>query len=135
MSGSFLDTNVLLYAEDIRSPEKRERAQNLIDQISRSENAVLSLQVLQEYFAAATRKLGLSTDFVEKRIQQYAGWQVVTLKADDLLAAITLPRHFQFSIWDALIVHAALISGCEFLYSEDLQHGQRIGNLQIVNPF
>ena len=55
--------------------------------------------------------------------------------SDDLLAAIDLHRLHGFSIWDALVVRAALVSRCRVLYTEDLQHGQRIDGLEVVNPF
>ena len=131
MSAVFVDTNVLLYADDVRAPAKRERAQSLLDEIAAEENGHVSIQVLQEYFAAATRKLGLSVDDARERVEKYARMNVVRPE----LAAIEIYRRYQFSIWDALIVRAALIAGCETLYSEDFQDGQRIDNLQIVNPF
>ena len=70
------------------------------------------MQVLQEYFAVATRKLGLSADFVQERVETYARFDIVILQPADLLAAIDLHRQHQFSIWDALIIRAALISNC-----------------------
>lgn len=133
--GSFLDTNVLVYADDIRFPEKRERAKSLIKQFSSAQTAFVSMQVLQEYFSIATSKLGLEAGFAQKRVEQYSDLNVVPLETPDLLKAIDLHIRYQFSIWDALIVRAALISDCETLYTEDLQHGQRIGNLTILNPF
>jgi predicted nucleic acid-binding protein len=60
---------------------------------------------------------------------------VIRLEPGDILEAIDLHQRYQFSIWDAFIVRAALIADCETLYTEDLQHGQRIGNLTILNPF
>ena len=77
------------------------------------------MQVLQEYFAVATQKLGLSAEFARERVQRYVRFDVVILKPTDLLEAIDLHIRYQFPIWDALIVRAALIAGCETLYSED----------------
>ncbi|HYU25939.1 MAG TPA: PIN domain-containing protein [Thermoanaerobaculia bacterium] len=134
-AASFVDTNVLLYADDIHAPAKRERAESLIKQITDARSGCLSMQVLQEYFAVATQKLGLSAEFARERVERYVRFDVVILKPADLLAAIALHQRYQFSIWDALIVRAALISGCETLYSEDFQNGQRIEKLTIVNPF
>lgn len=65
----------------------------------------------------------------------YSRLDVVRLEPVDLLGAIDLHRLYSFSIWDALIIRAATISGCRRLYSEDLQAGFRIENLEIVNPF
>lgn len=135
MSAVFVDTNVLLYADDTRVPAKRERAQSLLKQIAAEENGYVSIQVLQEYFAAATRKLGLSVDYAQERVTNYAVMSVVRPRLADVLAAIELHRRYKFSIWDALIIRTALIVRCETLYTEDFQNTQRIGSLQIVNPF
>lgn len=132
---SFVDTNVLVYAEDRDEPEKRERARDLLHELIPSRNAVLSLQVLRELFAASRSKLGLDASEAKNRVETYARLDVVELGLDDLLAAIDLHRLHQFSIWDALIVRAALIARCRILYSEDMQDGQRIEGLEIRNPF
>jgi predicted nucleic acid-binding protein len=132
---TFLDTNVLLYADDIHALAKRDRAESLIKEITDARSGHVSMQVLLEYFAGATRKLRLSVDFAQERVEEYARFKIVILKPADLLAAIDLHRQHQFSIWDALIIWAALVSNCDTLYSEDLQDGRRIDGLTIVNPF
>ena len=131
----FVDTNVLLYADDRADVHKQERAQSLIREIVRDRNGRLSLQVLQEYFAASTRKLGMDPEAARRRVEIYSRLDVVRLEVVDLLASIDLQRLYGFSICDALILRAALISGCRQLYTEDLQHGFRIENLEVVNPF
>jgi predicted nucleic acid-binding protein len=95
----------------------------------------ISLQVLQEYFAAATRKLSMDAEVARRRIELYSRFDVVRLDPGDLLAAIDLHRLHRLSIWDALILRAAILSGCRRLYTEDLQTGFRIENLEVVNPF
>jgi predicted nucleic acid-binding protein len=132
---AFVDTNVLLYADDRADPRKRERAQELIREVVRDRNGRLSLQVLQEYFSAATRKLGLDAEAARRRVEIYSRLDVVKLEVVDLFGAIDLHRLHRLSIWDALILRAALISGCRRLYTEDLQHGFRIETLELVNPF
>jgi predicted nucleic acid-binding protein len=132
---AFLDTNILLYADDGAESVKREQAQTLIRRVLRDGNGRISLQVLQEYFAVATRKLGIEASMARRRVELYARMDVVRLEPNDLLAAIDLHRLHQFSIWDALILRAAMISGCRVLYTEDLQAGFRLDSLSIVNPF
>ena len=131
----FVDTNVLLYADDKAVPAKCKRAQDLIKEVFRERNGWLSIQVLQEYFAVATKKLGLDPELARQRVEVYSKMEVVAFSAADVLAAIDLHRLYRFSIWDSLIVRAALIAGCRKLYSEDLQAGFRIERLEIVNPF
>lgn len=132
---SFVDTNVLFYAEDLDAGSKRTRAQDLLRELAASRNAVLSLQVLREFFATSRSKLGLDADQAKRRTRTYARLEVVDLSLEDLFSAIDLHRLHQLSIWDALIVRAALVSRCRVLYSEDLQDGRRIDNLEIRNPF
>lgn len=131
----FVDTNVLVYADDPADPVKREKAKNLLRQVAREKSGRLSLQVLQEYFAVAIRKLGMDAAAARQGVELYAQLDVVRLEPVDLFGAIDLHRLYGLSIWDALILRAALISGCRRLYTEDLQGGFRIENLEVVNPF
>lgn len=132
---AFVDTNVLVYADDAADPAKGERARNLIRELALDGRLCLSLQVLQEYFAVMTRKLRRDVPAARRRIELYAGLEIVRMDAGELLAAIDIHERYGLPIWDALIIRAALISGCETLYSEDFQHGFRIGGLEVVNPF
>lgn len=131
----FVDTNVLVYADDARDPVKQASARALLRRLLGARNGKLSVQVLQEFFAAATSKLGLDAALARRRIEIFSHLDVVRLDADDVLAAIDLHRLHELSIWDALIVRAAILSGCRTLYTEDLQHGRRFEGLQIVDPF
>jgi predicted nucleic acid-binding protein len=131
----FVDSNILVYADDLSAGAKRDRARELIRESMETGTGVLSLQVFQEYFAVATKKLGISAEGARQRIALLSRLDVVVLGVEDLLAAIDLHRLHQFSIWDALVIRAALNAGCRVLYSEDLQDGRRIDGLEIVNPF
>jgi predicted nucleic acid-binding protein len=131
----FVDTNVFVYADDARDPRKQALARELLRRLLAERNGKLSLQVLQEFFAAATGKLGIPAVDVRRRIEIFASMDVVRLDVDDVLAAIDLHRLHQLSIWDALVVRAALVAGCRTLYTEDLQHGRRFEGLRVVDPF
>lgn len=131
----FVDSNVLLYADDRNAGPKRDRARELIRELMVAGTGVLSLQVFQEYFAVATKKLGIPAAGARQRIELLSRLDVVILGVEDILVAIDLHRLHQFSIWDALVIRAALNAGCRVLYSEDLQDGRRIDGLEIVNPF
>jgi predicted nucleic acid-binding protein len=132
---SFLDTNVLLYTDDHDAPEKQTKALDLFARARLGKTGVISTQVLQEYFAAATRKLGVSAIVARQKVEIFARLDLVLINLSDILGAIDLHRLHQLSIWDALIVRAAQQARCTMLYSEDMQHGQRIDGLEIVNPF
>jgi len=131
----FVDTNVLVYADDRSAGVKRDRARELIRRALRDGRARLSTQVLAEYFAVATRKLGLASATARRRVEIYAALSVFRPAVDDLLAAIDLHRLHGLSIWDALVVRSARASGCRVLYSEDLQHGQSFDGVMVVDPF
>jgi predicted nucleic acid-binding protein len=131
---SFFDTNVLVYTDDRGAPVKQAIALGLFDEHLRAGSGVLSLQVLQEYFAAS-RKMGVEAALARQKIELFATLDVVLPGVEDLLGAIDLHRLHALSIWDALVIRAAQRSGCEVLLTEDLQHGQTFDGVQIVNPF
>lgn len=136
MSGrSFFDTNVLTYSDDHDAPDKQATSLHLLEQSRRSHNGVLSTQVLQEYFVTATRKLGVPAPVAKEKVRIFSHFAVVFVNADHILAAIDLHQLHKLSFWDSLIVRAAQSSGCSVLFTEDLQHGRRFDDLQIVNPF
>jgi predicted nucleic acid-binding protein len=132
---SFLDTNVLVYTDDADAPAKQAAGLSLLRAGWQTGNAVLSTQVLQEYFAAVTHKLGVDAAVARRKVELFGRLEVLSIRHDDVLRAIDLHRLHGFSIWDALIVTMALKSQCRVLYSEDLQAGRIIEGLRIVNPF
>jgi predicted nucleic acid-binding protein len=134
---SFFDTNVLVYLYDNLDPEKKIRAQQVFAQESERGRAVLSTQVLQEFYWAVTRKLAspLPEEVAEERVRDFCELPLVRVDAPMILAAIARSRSQSFTFWDALIVEAALRVGAGHLLTEDLQHGQRIGGLVVENPF
>jgi predicted nucleic acid-binding protein len=127
----FLDTNVILYllSEDTT---KADRAEALLAQ-----GGTVSVQVLNEAANVMTRKLKMGLDEVGDilaGVRHFCEVVPVTIEIHDQALAIT--RRFGFSIYDSLIVSAAIAAKCAVLYSEDLQHGQQVGDqLTIINPF
>lgn len=132
---TFFDTNVLIYSDDGAYPAKRNRALDLIEVHRTSRTGVVSTQVLQEYFVNATRKLGLEPKFARSKVEVWARFQVILPDVADVLDAIDLHRLNEISFWDALIVQCAKRAGCQIALSEDMQHGQTIAGVEIVNPF
>ncbi|MGA2116266.1 MAG: PIN domain-containing protein [Bryobacteraceae bacterium] len=132
---AFFDTNVLVYTDDASAPEKQQRAVALFSDHLRRGTAVISLQVLQEYFVTVTRKLGVPAEVAQRKVEVLTRGRVVQFRAGDVVAAIELHRLTSISFWDALIVQAARSAGVAVLYSEDLQPGAVIGGVRVVNPF
>ncbi len=137
MSGGkvFLDTNVLVYAQDLDAPHKRERSRQLMAEVAATGRGVISTQVLQEYYVTATRKMGVAPLAAKSVVQSFRIFEVVQLSPDLVEQAIDRSVLSQLSFWDALIVAASAASGCTTIYSEDLNAGQMIGGVKVVNPF
>lgn len=133
---SFVDTNILLYAEDRDDKEKHKLSRDLLRRLWTHQDGVVSVQVLQEFYVNVRKgNKRLSDKQAREVIQEYLTWTVVENTGALLTAAIALHQKHQLSFWDAMIVQAAIDSGCSKLYTEDLNHGQRFGSVAIVNPF
>jgi len=131
----FIDTNILIYTDDADEPEKQLIATKLLESGWHNGNAVLSTQVLQEYFSAVTRKLKVPVDKAQRKIELLAHLEIASIEHQDIVRAIEIHRLHSFSFWDALIVRMAQKTACTFLYSEDMQDGRKIDGVMIVNPF
>jgi predicted nucleic acid-binding protein len=132
--GSFIDSNVLVYTDDAASPEKQAVAIALVGDMMRARSGVVSLQVLQEYFTASTRKRGVDAATARAKVELMGAFSMPPTDVDDVLAAIDLHRLHQWSFWDALIIRSAMQARCSRIYSEALQHGRRFEGMEIVNP-
>jgi predicted nucleic acid-binding protein len=137
VSRSFFDTNVLLYLFDNSEPEKKAQAQDVFYAEVEAGRAVLSTQVLQEFYVNATRKLAelLPVRVAKAQVRDFAELPLVRVSEAMILAAIERHENMSVSFWDALVVEAALRAGATTLLTEDLQHGQRIDGLTVSNPF
>lgn len=131
----FVDTNVLVYADDLDAGEKAQRARELVGEVFREQNGVLSTQVLQEFFVVTTRKLGVDPELARRKLELLATLEVVSIQVPHILHAIDLHRLHSVSFWDALILACAAAAGCTRLWSEDLQDGAVIAGVRIENPF
>ncbi len=131
----FIDTNVLVYADDASDSSKRERAQAVVKEAIRDHSGVISTQVLQEYFVAATRKLQMDPARARRRVELFAKMHVVQVDIALILEAIDQLRLSSLSFWDALIVRSAAAANCAALCTEDLNHSEVIAGVRITNPF
>jgi predicted nucleic acid-binding protein len=133
----FVDTNVLVYADDGREADKREVARAWLARLWAQRRGRTSNQVLNEYYAVATRKLTLSVTRSDARaeVRRYQHWSPWAIDHQTVETAWALEARFSLSWWDGLMVASALHQGCELLLTEDLQHNQRIDSLRILNPF
>jgi len=134
----FLDTNIFVYSLDLTVPAKARRAARLVADGLDTGNGIVSYQVVQEFFNVALRRFA-------KPMSAFAAEEYLNTVFRPLLAVHSSPALFisalqvfgqhRLSWYDSLIVAAAQEASCSILYSEDMQHGQRIGDLRIENPF
>ena len=134
----FLDTNIIVYSFDTANPEKRQNAQKLIAHALSNHQGCISSQVIQEFFNVAIRKFATPLSITDCQIYLTTVLEPLceTFASIELYhQALEILNRWQFSFYDALIIAAALHANCSMLYTEDLQHGQIIQNLKVINPF
>jgi predicted nucleic acid-binding protein len=132
----FLDTNILVYAFGAKKSTVPEPRIAMAEQIVML-GGVVSIQVLNEFVQVCHRKADLSWVQILgslEVIKDLCG-RTIPLTIETHEAAVDLSRRHSFNIYDSLILAAAMQAGCTTLYTEDMQHGQTIGKLTIVNPF
>jgi predicted nucleic acid-binding protein len=135
MSKVFVDTNVLVYSEDTNSPAKQRAARALLSRMSTDHVGVISTQVVQEFYVAATRKLMIDALTAKSMLNTFHALEIVTVDVELVKEAIDCSVLNRISFWDALIVVSAEKARCEVLWTEDLNPGQIIRGVRIENPF
>jgi len=133
----FVDTNVLVYFFEEGRSQRKQAAERLVSRLMREDRIRLSTQVLQELYVTLTRKIRprCSPDKALAHMSDLATWPLFVVDYPAIQAAGLLARDATLSFWDALIVVAAARSGAPTLYTEDLNHGQEILHIQVINPF
>ena len=134
MSKVFLDTNIFVYSLDQSDSGKRKKCRNLIKSLTDKNSGVISTQVLQELYVAATAKLGADPLLVKDIIRSLERLETVVVSPTLIKEAIDCSLINRLSFWDALIVVTAESAHCEILWTEDLKHGQVIRGVCIENP-
>ena len=134
---AFLDTNILVYAYDKHDPEKQKKAQELLINATLQENAVLSVQVLSEFFNAVTRhiKPPMTADEAQNIIATLSILPIEDIDLALVNRAIDTHKLYRISYWDSLIVAAAERAECKKILSEDLSDGQAYHGIVVSNPF
>ncbi len=131
----FVDTNVLIYAIDRADLKKQQAAREWRDELWKSRRGRISFQVLQEFYAKVTQKWPAGRDQAQAEVRDLLAWQPVMVDAAILERGWKIQDRYRLSFWDALIVGAAKAAGCRYLLTEDLQTGQDLDGVTVVNPF
>jgi predicted nucleic acid-binding protein len=130
------DTNVLVYTLPAPTNTKRTQARDLLIRGAKPQAGILLLQSLAECSHVAARKFGLDINSIRRRVRDWREAIPVHAAGDeDLMEALGLVRDHRLGFWDALMCAKAVRAGLDYLLSEDMQDGSRLGALTIVNPF
>lgn len=130
----FVDTNILVYAQDAGYPDKQRKSREIIARLADSGDGVISTQVMQEFFVAATRKLGVGPLVAKGILKTFSVFEVVQVSAALIHEAVDCSILNQLSLWDSLILAAAASAGCSTVFSEDLASDQTILGVRMQNP-
>jgi predicted nucleic acid-binding protein len=131
----FLDTNIVVCANDTRDKRKQKRCIEIIEQALTTGDAAVSTQVLFEYASVALTKLGQSATVVRRQIELLSTLPVVPQSAALAIRATEIKELYGLSFWDAAIVAAAAAAECSQILSEDMNAGQTYCGVRLVNPF
>lgn len=134
MSKIFVDTNIIVYALDQHELKKRQRCQDLLQQLVDQHSGVISTQVMGECYAAAVRKLHADPLIVKNILHSLEHFEIITIAPDLIYDAIDCSIVNQLSFWDSLIIVTAAHAHCQQLWTEDLQPGRVIHGVEIYHP-
>ncbi len=134
---AFVDTNILVYSRDKSEEDKQAIALEWLGILWRERSGRISFQTLNEFYVIVTQRLkpGLTRPEAQADIRNLLLWNPVAVDKAVMENAWLLQDRYHFSWWDSLILSAAQVQDCELVLSEDMQHGQQIGKLTILNPF
>ena len=133
----FIDTNIFVYAFDLSNQDKQNTCHELVKRGLETGNGIISFQVIQEFLSLSSRKFKepMSLHAAQNYVNTVLSPMCEVHSSIDLyLRALEVSNRWSYSFYDSVIISSALVSGCKILYTEDLQHGQKIKDLTIVNP-
>ena len=131
----FIDSNVIVYANDGRDPKRQGMALKLVSDCMRDGTGVISIQVLQEYANVALGKLSQAADVVLRQLHLLEAMDIVEPTPQTMRRAVEIRQTYGISFWDASIVAAAESASCDVIMTEDLNAGQFYAGIPVKNPF
>jgi predicted nucleic acid-binding protein len=130
----FIDTNILIYCIDSHTPKKRDQCRGLLKSLQGKYAGVISTQVMQEFYVAATKKMGADPLQIKNILHSFEQFEIVTVSSEIVQEAIDCSILQKLSFWDALIIASAESAKCQQIWTEDLNEGQIVRGVRIVNP-
>ena len=132
---SFIDTNVLVYAEASDAPLKQRAALTLLKRLYDDKEGVISTQVLQAYCNVALKKLRLEPAYIRAQLDLFAQFEVVQVTPAIIRAGLDLQQIRKLAFFDSMVLASAHAAGCNVIWSEDMNTGEVINGMTISNPF
>ena len=134
MKSCFIDSNIVVYANDAREAGKQTQAIDVITACMKVKNGVVSIQVLQEYANIAMRKLQQPAPIILRQLKLLEALRVITPSPKAVRRSVEISQTYKVSFWDAGIIAAAEEGECEVIFSEDLNSGQYYAGIEVVDP-
>jgi len=131
----FLDTNIVVYANDKRDEYKQDKALELITGLMKASRGTISTQVLQEYAYVALCKLHQNHEVILRQLRLLESFEVVRQSPEMIRRAVEIMKSYKIGFWDSCIISNAEYADCTVIYSEDLNTGQYYSGIRIENPF
>ena len=131
----FFDTNILVYSVDKFNKQKQKKARLLLKEAANENAVVISTQVLQEFYVTAVKKLNANPLVVKEIINSFEKFDIIAVTVEMIKDAVDIRLLNKISFWDAIIVVSAEAAKCSALLTEDLNSGQIIKGVKVVNPF
>jgi predicted nucleic acid-binding protein len=131
----FIDTNILVYSLDQHDHTKMNKARLLLQNIQANSIGVISTQVMQEFYVAATKKMNADPVVVKGILTRLSNFELISITPELIFSAIDCSILNRLSFWDALIIATGASANCKEIWTEDLNHDQVILGVRICNPF
>lgn len=131
----FFDTNIFIYAFDVSFPDKQHVARKSIEDLVRSGQGVISTQVINEFYVVLTKRFKFPAQEARKHLDNLLQFEVVEIDVPLIKEAVDCSILDGINYWDALLIVSAARAGCDYLLTEDLNHGQTIKGVTVRNIF
>ena len=126
---------ILIYSIDSSNKNKQQVSRARLNELEKNGNGVISTQIIQEFYIASVKRLGTNPIVARQQIEKLFTFEILEIDVLLIKDAIDLSIVNQINFWDALVVNSAFKSRCDFLLTEDLNHGQMIKNVKVENIF
>lgn len=134
MEKTFIDTNIIVYANDKKDNIKQKKAIRIITEFMKTGQGIISTQVLQEYAYVALTKLKQTHNVILRQLKLLETFTVIKQSPEMIRRTLEIMHVYKINFWDSCIISNAEFAHCSVIYSEDFNTGQYYSGIKIVNP-